>query len=120
MPALPPLPTVVDPDRWLDTIHGQAFVRRVGSDGCVEVDHESYYLGRERAKRQVSLFVNAPERLFDVYQGPQQLKRLPIKRLHGGPWPFERYVTMMAQEVRSEERRALHKQRPFGQLSLWG
>jgi transposase InsO family protein len=119
LPILPPLPSMVDPDRWLDSLHGQAFVRRVGSDGCVEVDHESYYLGRERAKQPVSVLVNAPDRLFDVYQGPQRLKRLPIKRLHGGLWPFERYVTLIAQEARSQERRALYKQRPCGQLSLW-
>jgi hypothetical protein len=120
LPVLPVLPSLIDPDRWLDSLQGQAFVRRVGSDGCVEVDHESYYLGRDRAKQQVSLFVNAPARLFDVFQGPQQLKSLPIKRLHGGLWPFERYVALMEQEARSEERRALHTRPPLGQLSLWG
>jgi hypothetical protein len=61
-----------------------SFVRRVGSDGCVEVAHESYYIGRERVKQQVSLFVNAPDRIFDVFQGQQRLSRLHIKRLHGG------------------------------------
>jgi hypothetical protein len=119
-PVLPALPSLIDPDRWLDSLDGQAFVRRVGSDGCVEVDHESSYLGRDRAKQQVSVFVNAPDRLFDVYQGPQRLKSLPIKRLHGGLWPFERYVTLIVQEARSEERRALHTQRALGQLPLWG
>jgi transposase InsO family protein len=120
LPVLPALPSLIDPDRWLDSLHGQAFVRRVGRDGCVEVDHESYYLGRERAKQQVSVFVNAPDRLFDVFQGQQRLKRLPIKRLQGGLWPFERYVALMTQEARSEERRAQHTRRPLGQLSLWG
>jgi hypothetical protein len=120
LPVLPALPSLIDPDRWLDSLHGQAFVRRVGSDGCVEVDHESSYLGRDRAKQQVSVLVNAPDRLFDVFQGQQRLKSLPIKRLHGGLWPFERYVTLMTQEARSEERRALHTQRSLGQLPLWG
>jgi hypothetical protein len=120
LPVLPPLPSLIDPDRWLDSLHGQAFVRRVGSDGCVEVDHEIYSLGRERAKQQVSVLVNAPDRLFDVYQGPQRLKRLPIKRLPGGLWPFERYVALIVHEARSQERRALQKQRSLGQLPLWG
>jgi hypothetical protein len=119
LPALPPLSRVVDPDRWLDTIHGQAFVRRVGSDGGIEVDHESSSIGLHRVRQQVTSFVNSPERLFDVYQGPQQLKQLPIKRWHGGLWPFERDVTLIEQEARSQKRRALHTQRQLGQLFLW-
>jgi hypothetical protein len=44
LPVLPAVPETVDPDRWLQTIHGQAFARRIGSDGCVEVDQEPYYI----------------------------------------------------------------------------
>jgi hypothetical protein len=44
LPKLPPLPDQVDPDRWLQSIHGHAFARRIGSDGCVEVDEEPYYI----------------------------------------------------------------------------
>src|SRR5689334_11346897 len=38
LPALPTLPTTVQPNRWLQQFHQQAFARRVGSDGCVDVD----------------------------------------------------------------------------------
>ena len=44
LPPLPPVPQTVNPDRWLQSIHGQAFARRIGSDGCVEVDREPYYI----------------------------------------------------------------------------
>jgi len=44
LPPLPPVPHTVNPDRWLQSIHGQAFARRIGSDGCVEVDQEPYYI----------------------------------------------------------------------------
>ena len=50
LPVLPPVPETVDPDRWLQTIHGQAIARRVGSDGCVDVDLEPYYI-RQAASR---------------------------------------------------------------------
>jgi transposase InsO family protein len=120
LPNLPALPATVDPDRWLESLQGQAFVRRVGSDGCVQVNHDTYYISRDHAKQQVCLFVNAAERVFQVYQGPDQLKVLPIKGLHGGPLPFERYVTLIQQEARSEERRVLAKKSPLGQLPLWG
>jgi len=41
LPRLPELPREVDPDRWLEHLHGQAYVRHVGSDGCVTVDERS-------------------------------------------------------------------------------
>src|SRR5881227_3297503 len=50
----------------------------------------------------VVLFVNAPEKLFEVWHGGTLIKQLPIKGLHGAELPFERYVTLMKQEARSE------------------
>jgi hypothetical protein len=43
LPHLPALPFEVDPDRWVDHLHGRAYVRHVGTDGCVTVDERSYY-----------------------------------------------------------------------------
>jgi Integrase core domain len=53
LPKLPVLPDQIDPDRWLESIHGQAFPRRIGSDGCVDVDDEPYYIKQALAKHQV-------------------------------------------------------------------
>jgi hypothetical protein len=45
LPTLPALPEVVDPDRWLDALDGQAFARTVRPNGTVRVDlHPSYVL----------------------------------------------------------------------------
>jgi transposase InsO family protein len=38
LPQLSPLPTTVQPNHWLQQFHQQAFIRSVGSDGCVMVD----------------------------------------------------------------------------------
>ena len=40
LPALPPLPERVNPDHWLETVHGQAFARKVSAQGSVDVDDE--------------------------------------------------------------------------------
>jgi transposase InsO family protein len=57
LPTLPALPQMVDPDRWLQAIHGQAFVRRVGRDGCLDVDHQTRLPSPEawQANRWLSL-----------------------------------------------------------------
>jgi hypothetical protein len=38
LPARPPIPLIVDPDAWLQTIDGCSFVRRVQRNGSVTVD----------------------------------------------------------------------------------
>jgi hypothetical protein len=60
LPVLPAVPETVDPDRWLQTIHGQAFARRIGSDGCVEVDQEPYYIKQASSRSGGSSLCERP------------------------------------------------------------
>jgi len=119
LPKLPPVPETIDPDRWLESIHGHAFPRRIGSDGCVDVDEEPYYIKQALAGQHVVLLVNAPEKRFDVYQDTTLVRHVPIKGLHGEVLPFDRYVTLIKQEARSEQRRRMMSGRSFRQLRLW-
>ncbi len=119
LPILPAVPETVDPDRWLQRLHGQAFARRIGSDGCVDVDLEPYYIKQALAGQSVVLLVNAHEKLFEVWHGGALIKQLPIKGLHGEVLPFDRYVTLIKQEARSEQRRRQMTGRSFQQLRLW-
>ncbi len=119
LPKLPPLPKMVDPDRWLSDLDQQAFVRKVAHNGTVSLDGDLYAVPRHLVGQRVLLVVNAQERLFEVWQGSQCLKQLPIKGVYGTELPLERYVTLMLQEARSEERRALLARRSQHQLPLW-
>lgn len=119
LPVLPPLPERVDPDRWLETIHGQAFARRINSHGFVEVNHEPYYIKQVLAGQSVVLLVNAPEKLFEIRLEGSLLKQMPIKGLYGQELPFERYVTLIKQEARSEQRRRSALRSSSHQLRLW-
>ena len=119
LPRLPALPAPVNPDAWLDTLQGQAFARRVGADGCVTLDHEPYYISQALVKQQVVLFVNAAERVFDVWLGSEGVKGIPIKGLHGAEMPLDQYIRLMQEEARSEERRLQLAHRRLRQLTLW-
>jgi transposase InsO family protein len=88
LPKLPPVPERVDPDGWLHHIHGQGFARRIGSDGCVEVDREPYYIKQALAGKPVVLFVNAPEKRFEVYFEATLIKQVPRKRVAGAGAPL--------------------------------
>jgi hypothetical protein len=104
---------------FLESIHGQAFPRRIGSDGCVEVDLEPYSIKQALAGHHVVLLVNAPDSRFEVYHQETLIKQVPIKGLHGEVLPFDRYVTLIKQEARWEQRRLQMSARSFRQLRLW-
>jgi len=119
LPALPALPERVDPDRWLLAYHGQMLHRKVGSDGCVDVDEHSYYLSHSLAGQSVALLINAHEDVLEVVQPLHFSKRLPIKGLIGAEMAFDAYLAMMCEQARSEERQARMKQATIRQRSLW-
>jgi hypothetical protein len=119
LPTRPSLPEIVDPDRWLASIHGQTFARTVQPNGGVVVDHKMYYVKRDLAGRKVVLVVNAPEQRFEVFLGKELVKSVAVKGLVGQSLPFEDYAARMLEEARSEYRRWLQQQRQQRQRSLW-
>ncbi|EFH88043.1 integrase core domain-containing protein [Ktedonobacter racemifer] len=119
LPTLPALPQMVDPDAWLQAIEGQIFVRKVGADGCVNVDLAPYYISQQVAGQYMALQVVASERTFLVWHGPTMLKTVPIKHLYGQQMPLEDYFALMMQEALAEERRLSASERHFRQLALW-
>ena len=103
-PILPSLPDIVQADRWLWRYHHRVFARLIGSDGSVTVHHEEYYLSTRMAGRKVALVVDAPTAAFDGLDGVQILKRVSIKHVVRGKMPLERFITLMLEQARSEER----------------
>ncbi len=119
LPTRPPLPELIDPDRWLASIHDQAFARTVQPNGSVVVEHHHYYIKRDLAGRKVVLVVNAPEQRFEVLLGREVVKSVAMKGLVGQLLPFDEYAARMLEEARSEYRRWLQQQRRLRQMSLW-
>jgi|GEM_PF-325885 len=102
LPARPPLPAIVDPDRWLDVLDGQRFVRKVRANGTVSVDTTVYYLDQAWAGHYVSLQIAAATRTFQVAEHERTIKEVPIKGLIGGPLPLATYVDLMTQAARTQ------------------
>ncbi len=81
LPALRPLPQIVDPDSWLDGLHGWHVERKVDAHGMVKLDLKQYYVSSKLVGHRVSLQLDAKTHCLHVFQGQQQLKSLPEKRL---------------------------------------
>jgi hypothetical protein len=100
LPVLPPVPVRVNPDRWRETVHGQAFARKVGADGSVDVDDEHDSIGQAYAGKQVVLFVNAPEKVFGGWLDGHVIKSVPITGLFGREMRWEEYLAFIRQQAR--------------------
>jgi Integrase core domain len=121
-PRLPPLrqlPARVDPDGWLPAIDGTSYVRRVGSDGCVNVDLEPYYIGKQWHGQYVNLQVNAFLRSFQVWHATTQIKILPIKNLVGNVLPLQAFLDLMQEAALSDARREPPHHRGLRQQAFW-
>jgi len=104
LPELPPVPDVVDPDRWLQVSDGLHVVRTVNRKGLVSIDLKDYYVGQALAGQRVALHLSAKAGAWRVIQGTKVLKSLPLKGLYGAALPFEKFVQLMMQQARAEQR----------------
>ncbi len=105
LPALRPLPTMIDADGWLKAFHNKYFKRRVSASGTVSVDTDRYYIGQRYAGHYVNLRVDAVEKQLYVELDGKEIKHMPIKCLLGGEMPFDEYFDLICQQARSEDRR---------------
>ena len=118
LPALPPVPEMVDPDRWLETVDGELFTRRVNAAGTVQVDKYKYYIGRAYHGRTVVLQVDAVNKQFNVELAKKPLKTIPIKGLEHGQMPFDEYLEFICKQAVSAWRLYLRKQRRYLPLAV--
>jgi transposase InsO family protein len=104
LPTLPALPERVDSDRWLVTIHGRRFVRKVRRDGSILMAEAIYYVKQALAGQQVTVEVDAHARTLVIRRRQEVLKRPPIKGLRGELMAFGDYLALMQREARSDWR----------------
>jgi len=88
VPPLPPVPAVVDADRWLDAYDGHVFARKVLRGGLVLVGDIAYYVKVALVKQHVALRVDAKTGVFVVEADGHDVQRIPIKGVGLGTLPF--------------------------------
>jgi hypothetical protein len=97
----PPLPTMVDPDRWVDVLDGQRYVRKVRPNGSVQIHTSAYYVDQLRGGQYVSVRIDAAQRSFVVEYEGQVLKTLPMRGLVGARMALEDYLDHLSYEART-------------------
>jgi hypothetical protein len=119
LPTLPPVPALVDMDRWRHVYDGHSFVRKVRHGGSVTVADVPYYVKAHLLGQHVALRVDAEVGQFVVEADGHEVQRLAIKGIGLGRLPFATFVDQLcaaARTVRTPvvhhvERTALHAPR---------
>jgi len=112
LPALRPLPQIVDPDSWLDLLDGWHVERKVDAHGMVKLDLKQYYVSSKLVGHRLSLQLDAKTHCLHVFHEQQRLKSLPIKGLVGHLLTFEQFLVHMRTQAKAEHRlRSLHERR---------
>lgn len=115
LPQRPSLPVWVDPDRWMWSMKGKYFIRKIRSSGSITIDKFDYYIKKELAGQYVVASVDAVQREFVIAHKHQIIKRIPIKGLQHSLVSFEDYLKFILQQARSEALRSV-KQHSKGRL----
>jgi hypothetical protein len=104
LPALPPLPATVDPDRWLRELDGWHVERKVDRHGSVTIDLKRYYVSAQLGGQHIVVHLDAKGRCLQVLHEHQVIKSLPIKGLMGAVLSFEQFLTHMLRQARAQAR----------------
>jgi transposase InsO family protein len=118
LPARPPVPTIVDPDRWVQLVTGQCFVRKVRQDTSILLDDLPYYVTRALVGQEVQVRVDAETNELVVEHEGQEVRRWPIKGLAHRRMPFDEYVEWVAEQARTERLLVRQIQRARGAFQL--
>ena len=102
---MPFVPEEVNPDAWLNAYDGFQFQRRVGKNGSVSIDKESYYISQAYAGQKVALRLNAFDQTLKVIYRGQLIRTCEIRGLYNRKLPFGDYLKIMAEEARTIARR---------------
>ncbi len=102
--ALPPLPTTVDPDSWLNQLDGVHLERKVDRHGMISLDLKRYYVSSKLAGRRVVLQLDAKQHCMQVLLEQQALKSLPLRGLVAHLLSFEQFLAHMLHQARAQAR----------------
>lgn len=104
LPPRPPVPATVDPDRWIERLDGQCFVRKVRPNTSVSIDEGIYYVTTALIGQYVTLRLEAATRSFVVEHEGREIKRVPIHGTGQGRLPFATFVEQLCAEARTGRR----------------
>jgi hypothetical protein len=114
-PSLLPVPEIIDPDRWLSTLTGRTYKRRLDRKGCFQLGNQTYYVKQQLRGQIVLIWVDGQKKQLNVYVSNGKLvKTLPIKGLQNRKMNFQEYLDLMCKEAVSTWRKVQSRTTRYG------
>lgn len=104
LPTLPQLPELVDTHKWLRPDHGRVFRRNVTSNGTIQVNKQTLYIGNHLHRQQVLVHLDADKCLLHVSHAGQKIKKFKIDGISDEPVELQTYFLQLQDEAVSIER----------------
>jgi hypothetical protein len=115
MPSLSSVPQTIDPDRWLSTLTGRTYKRRLDRKGCFQLGNQTYYVKQKLRGQMILIWVDGQKQHLNVYAANQNLlKTLPIKGLQNRRMNFQEYLDLICKEAVSTWRRVQSRTARYG------
>lgn len=105
IPVLQTLPTLVDPDSWLEHIHRHTYKRKINANGSVRLGEHSYYVKQALAGQNIAVAVNAATRKLRFVYQDKVIKTREIKGLHKGHLELSAFLNAITKEARTVDNR---------------
>jgi hypothetical protein len=96
---LSPVPETIDPDRWLSTLTGKTYKRKLDTKGCFQLGNQIYYVQQARHGQMIVLWVDGQKRTLNVYASETLIKSIPIKGLQNRMMKFHEYLDLICKEA---------------------
>lgn len=118
MPSLTPVPQTVDPDRWLSTLTGKTYKRKLDSKCCFQLGNQTYYVKQNRRGHSIVIWVDGQKRVLNIFANQVLIKSLPNKGLQNRMMNFQEYLDLICKEAISTWRRALRRTPTYRQVTM--
>ena len=113
-PVLTTVPANIDPDRWLLSLTGKTYKRKLDSKGCFQLGNQTYYVQQSRRGQVVVIWVDGQKRTLNVVANRTQIKSLAIKGLQNRSMKFQEYLDLTCKEAISAWRKAQRHTARYG------
>ena len=109
----------IDPDRWLLTLTGRTYKRRLDSKGCFQLGNQTYYVKRNLRGQMILIWVDGQKKQLNVYISNKNLvKTLPFKGLQNRKMNFKEYLDLMCKEAISTWRKVQLRTIRYGRVTM--
>jgi transposase InsO family protein len=108
-PPLSPVPQIIDPDRWVLTLRGKTYKRKLDGKGCFQLGDQTYYVQQKMHGRSILIWVDGQQRELVIQAGRKPVKKIPMKGLQNRCMNFPDYGEWMCKQAASTWHRLLRR-----------